>query len=131
MWTYYVFRVPTHLLGTMKKNKRENHYLWHEVIVPFILPPVFWSSRILYFLKHLSCFLIFDGEFNPNRNSNFNAPFLHGLDFLFECLFSLCHFLLSFFFSHWISPHHFFFILNPWCQTFFCTIPGKCVLSGG
>jgi hypothetical protein len=90
------------IVRNKKRNKKEkqNHCLWPEGIYSsFYFCSLFLIHWNITFSEHLSCFLIFDSNLTPNRNSNFH----HSLNFHYGFLFSMCHFLKElkkkFFFS--------------------------------
>ena len=89
------------LWGIKTEIKKRNKIIASDlkgfaVLFIFSLFLIHWN---ITFLENVSCFLIFDGNLTPNRNSSFH----HSLNFCYGFLFSMCHFLKelkkNFFFS--------------------------------
>ena len=93
------------LWGIKTEIKKRNKIIASDlkgfaVLFIFSLFLIHWN---ITFLENVSCFLIFDGNLTPNRNSSFH----HSLNFCYGFLFSMCHFLKElkkfFFFLHWLA----------------------------
>ena len=102
VWRCWCMYFMLGIVRNKNRNKKEkqNHCLWPEGICSsfyfFSLFLIHWN---ITFPENVSCFLTFDGNLTPNRNSSFH----HSLNFCYGFLFSMCHFLKElknfFFFS--------------------------------